>query len=169
VSTVTLRPLRESDLPYFDLWADPETDVFNFFGHRTPRRARAAFTENGLLSPEQGMLLVVDDAGQVVGDVGWHVEEYGPGVQSRAYNIGIRLLPERRGQGMGGPAQRMLADYLFATYLVNRVEAFTDVENRPEQRALEKAGFTREGILRGSQWRDGSWHDLVSYSRLRSD
>ena len=36
-------------------------------------------------------------------------------------------------------------------------------------RALEKAGFTREGVLRGAQFRRGEWHDLVSYARLRND
>jgi len=169
VPPVTLRPLRESDLEYFDLWATPEADLFNYFGFRTPHRFRAGFAEDGLISAEAGMVIVVDADGKVVGDVGWHAQEYGPGTQSRAYNIGVRLLPERRGQGLGGPAQRELADYLFATYLVNRVEASTDVENRAEQRALEKAGFTREGVLRGAQWRDGAWHDLVSYSRLRTD
>ncbi len=167
--SVSLRPVRESDLEYFDLWGSPEDDVFNFFGFRTPHRARRAFAENGLLSAEGGMLLVVDEDGQVVGDVGWHPEDYGPGVQSRAYNIGVRLLPERRGHGMGGPAQRQLAEYLLATYPVNRVEAFTDVENIAEQRALEKAGFAREGLTRGAQWRDGAYRDGYLYSILRSD
>src|SRR3712207_306813 len=87
VPSVSLRPVRESDLEYFDLWGTPEADPFNFFGFRTPHRARRAFAENGLISAEGGMLLVLDGDGQVVGDVGWHAEEYGPGVQSRAYNI----------------------------------------------------------------------------------
>jgi aminoglycoside 6'-N-acetyltransferase len=50
-----------------------------------------------------------------------------------------------------------------------RVEASTDVTNLPEQHALEKAGFTREGILRKAQWRGGSWHDLMVYSKLRGE
>ena len=37
------------------------------------------------------------------------------------------------------------------------------------QRALEKAGFTREGVLRKAQWRNGDWHDLVVYSKLRGE
>ena len=37
-----------------------------------------------------------------------------------------------------------LAAYLFATTRVNRVEASTDIENRAEQRSLEKAGYVRE-------------------------
>ena len=42
-----------------------------------------------------------------------------------------------------------------------RIEAETDVENLGAQRALEKAGFTREGVLRSAQWQRGGWHDLV--------
>ncbi|MDQ5852724.1 MAG: GNAT family N-acetyltransferase, partial [Chloroflexota bacterium] len=64
---------------------------------------------------------------------------------------------------------QLLAAYLFATYPVMRVEAATDVANTAEQRALEKAGFTREGIVRKAQWRAGEWHDLVLYSKLRGE
>jgi RimJ/RimL family protein N-acetyltransferase len=63
----------------------------------------------------------------------------------------------------------MVAEYLLRTFPVHRVQASTDVTNEPEQRALERAGFRREGIIRGAQWRLGEWHDLVSYARLRDD
>jgi RimJ/RimL family protein N-acetyltransferase len=43
------------------------------------------------------------------------------------------------------------------------------VDNQAEQRALEQAGFTREGVLRHAQFRDGGFHDMVLYSRLRDD
>ena len=36
-------------------------------------------------------------------------------------------------------------------------------------RALEKAGFTREGALRKSQWRNGDWRDMLMYSKLRGE
>src|SRR6266567_2788049 len=39
------------------------------------------------------------------------------------------------------------------TATAHRIEAATEVGNVAEQRALEKAGFTREGVLRGSGWR----------------
>ena len=74
-----------------------------------------------------------------------------------------------RGQGIGSQAQRLIAEYLFEQTLVHRIEASTDVTNIAEQRALERAGFTREGILRGAQFRLGQWHDMVSYSKLRTD
>ena len=58
---------------------------------------------------------------------------------------------------------------MFATTPIHRVEASTDVENLAEQRSLEKAGFIREAVLRGVQFRAGAWHDLVNYARLRDD
>jgi RimJ/RimL family protein N-acetyltransferase len=119
-------------------------------------------------APSTG-LMVVEVDGAAVGTVSWFETRYGPNDESRAFNIGIALIPEARGQGHGCVAQRLLADQLLATTSVNRVEASTDVENIAEQRSLEKAGFTREGLLRGSQFRGDTWHDLVSYSRLRSD
>ena len=85
------------------------------------------------------------------------------------WSVGISLLPAARGRGAGSRAQRLLADYLFLHTTVNRVEASTDIDNVAEQRSLEKAGFTREGVLRGWQWRQGAWRDMVMYSRLRGD
>jgi RimJ/RimL family protein N-acetyltransferase len=43
------------------------------------------------------------------------------------------------------------------------------VTNAAEQRALERAGFTREGVLRHAQFREGGFHDLVLYSKLRGE
>lgn len=94
---------------------------------------------------------------------------HGPNRQSVAWNIGITVVPEHRGRGYGALAQRLLARHLFATTAANRVEADTDVDNLAEQRALERAGFRREGILRQAQYRGGRWHDLVLYAVVRAD
>jgi RimJ/RimL family protein N-acetyltransferase len=83
--------------------------------------------------------------------------------------MGIELAPGARGHGYGVEAQALLARYLFEHTEANRVEAMTDIENVAEQRALEKAGFTREGVVRGSQFRAGAHHDLVCYSILRAE
>jgi len=113
--------------------------------------------------------MIVESAatGEPVGTVSWRTVRYGPNPESAAWNIGISLIPEARGQGFGTEAQRVLADHLFATTPVRRVEAMTDIENEAEQRSLEKAGFAREGVLKGSQYRRGGWHDLVVYARIR--
>jgi RimJ/RimL family protein N-acetyltransferase len=114
------------------------------------------------------MVVRIDDR-QPIGAVSWQGVRYGPNVESLAWNIGIALVPEARGHGYGAEAQRLLADHLFATTAANRVEAAADVTNHAEQRALAKAGFEKEGVLRGAQYRAGTWHDLALYSRTRSD
>jgi RimJ/RimL family protein N-acetyltransferase len=125
------------------------------------------------MPPHNGRLLVtVTDAEGVTGVAGavsWHQEAYGPTQASFAWNIGIGLSPECQGHGVGTVAQRLLAEWLLTTTPLVRIEASTDVENVAEQRSLEKAGFTREGVLRQAQARADGQHDLYSYSLLRSD
>jgi RimJ/RimL family protein N-acetyltransferase len=52
--------------------------------------------------------------------------------------------------GVGTQAQRLLVRYLFAHTPAHRIVASTEVDNVAERRALEKIGFTAEGIARGS-------------------
>ncbi len=78
-------------------------------------------------------------------------------------------MPAARGQGCGTEAQRQLVHYLFASTLFNRIEAHTEVDNNAEQRALERAGFIREGVIRGTCWRMGKWRDGVLYAAIRAD
>jgi RimJ/RimL family protein N-acetyltransferase len=91
------------------------------------------------------------------------------GQVSHCWAIGIGLAPEFRGRGYGTEAQRLLVRYLFAHTQLNRIEATTEITNTGEQRALEKAGFTREGVLRGATFRAGRWHDQIIYSVLRHE
>ena len=169
--------LRDMTLADFDLivaWAgSPEIrGEFNDFGSSTGdfSSVREALEKGPLRNERNGEMLIerVSD-GAPVGVVSWHETHYGPPPASRAWNIGIHLIPEARGRGYGGIAQRLLADELFASTDANRVEAQTDVDNVAEQRSLEKAGFVREGIARQSQFRAGGYHDLVTYARLRGD
>lgn len=102
---------------------------------------------------------------ELLGFVSWHQ----PGRTSCCWNIGIALAPEARGHGHGTEAQRLLVRYLFSHTRVNRIEAITEVTNLAEQRALEKAGFTGEGVLRGAGFRRGRWRDGAMYSVLRAE
>ena len=129
-----------------------------------------AWTDGRLRGERRGEFFVERRADRaIVGTISYHRVSYGPGERSGAWMLGIDLQPEGRGQGLGTEAQRILADWLFETTPVNRVEASTDVDNIAEARALEKAGFTREGINRGAQFRAGAYHDMIMFSRLRSD
>lgn len=78
------------------------------------------------------------------------------------------LLPDWRGRGIGWRAQAMLCDYLFTHTPAERIQATTHPENIAEQKSLEKAGFTVEGVLRAVEFRAGHWRDGWMYSRLRN-
>ena len=169
---VTLRDLVLDDADRLDAWAnDPLVrGEFNDFGLPPNPVDREALAEGPFRNERNGELMIERaDDGAPVGLISWHIERYGPNVESAAWNMGISLVPNARGHGYGAEAQRLVADYLFATTAVDRVEASTDVENAAEQRSLEKAGFVREAILRGAQYRAGGRHDLVNYARLRTD
>jgi RimJ/RimL family protein N-acetyltransferase len=109
--------------------------------------------------------MVVAD-GESAGFVGWRSQTY---TLTPYWNIGISLLPERRGRGIGWRAQAMLCEYLFSHTPVARIEAATQVDNVAEQRALVKAGFSYEGRLRSVEFRAGEYRDVLVYGRLRED
>jgi len=167
---VRIRPVRREDLDRLEEWRnDPGWSEFDWYGFKPPGELRRRFDQTGLLAEDGGYLLVELADGTVIGDVAWHAVHHGPPPTSRALNIGVTIAPGQRGKGHGTEAQRLLADYLFAVTRVERVEASTDVDNLAEQRALEKAGFTREGVLRRAQFRDGAFHDLVLFSLVRGE
>jgi RimJ/RimL family protein N-acetyltransferase len=165
---VTLRPATAADLPLIAADSDPDLDPLDFYGYRHAGRLDERFAANGLLGERDG-LLVVDVDGEVAGSVGWITVQHGPTVASTCHMIGIRLDPAFRGRGVGTAAQGLAVAYLFSTTRSVRIEAGTDVENVAERRSLEKVGFTLEGILRRSLYRDGDFHDQALYSLLRGE
>jgi RimJ/RimL family protein N-acetyltransferase len=168
---VDLRPLAAVDLEHAERVAnDAEYNgPFGTFALEAPGELRRRFELDGYLNHDHGRLIVADKSGATVGGVSYIAVFHGPPPANRVYNIGIDIDPAHRRRGYGADAQAVLARYLFDTYAIERVEASTDVENIPEQRALERAGFTREGILRHAQWRAGAWHDVCIYSKLRGE
>lgn len=168
MSTVSLRAVTQADLPIVKATSAKQGEEFEFYGFQPTNGLERWYAASGCLSEDTGMLVVVV-GDEVLGRVSWHTVEYGPGSSSRAMRVGIAVLPAARGKGYGSMAQRLLAEYLFSTTRVQRVEAGTDIANVAEQKALEKAGFQREGVLRQAQYRDGTWHDMAIYSKLRNE
>lgn len=140
-----------------------------------PRPSSPSVYEDwGEMAPEamtmtqERWLVEISDADGIctpVGDLSAHAVWNGPTPGSRSYNIGISVVEDFRGRGIGAIAQRLLADTLHARGVV-RVEASTDVTNIAEQRALYKAGFEFEGVLRSAQARRDGIHDLQLWSHI---
>ncbi|MEZ5117216.1 MAG: GNAT family protein [Candidatus Nanopelagicales bacterium] len=151
---VVLREPVEGEPP-----VEVDDDPWSDWGERLPLEETAGVVHR----------LVVEVDGVPGGVVSWHRTHYGPNAGSLAWNVGIALATSVRGRGVGSLAQRLLARHLFDTTPIDRVEASTDVTNVAERRALERAGFTFEGVLRGAQARTDGRHDLAAYAVLRTD
>lgn len=135
------------------------TSIYEEWGEMAPEVRDMAIT-HWLIELTQSDKVVIP-----VGDLSAHAVWYGPTPSSRALNIGISIVNEFRGKGIGAIAQRLLAEELHNQGIV-RVEAQTDVENIPEQKALEKAGFKYEGTLRKAQGRSDGLHDIQVWSHI---
>lgn len=156
-----LRPITASDQVVLAGGDSP----FDDWGPRPPDTQPPGSDLTG-----NGGLAVIDTAcGDLLGNVSWHWVHWGPNPESANPMIGIWLRRQARGRGVGTAAQRALVARFFQETSVNRIEAHTDVENIAEQRALEKIGFTKEGVIRGAQWRQGVFRDGNLYSILRSE
>jgi RimJ/RimL family protein N-acetyltransferase len=177
VSLLDCRSVRgvsnSTDAPRISLRSERVSDLsiltggdsrFDDFGPRPPRTRISTPDYAG-----SGALVIVDENDEVCGYVSWHWNHWGPTPESHCPMLGIWLRESWRGRSVGRLAQRRVAEILFEQTTTNRVEAHTDVENVAEWRALEAAGFTREGIIRGAHWRPDGYHDGYLYSILRGD
>ncbi|MFF3439265.1 GNAT family N-acetyltransferase [Streptosporangium sp. NPDC002721] len=83
---------------------------------------------------------------------------------------GYSVLPEFRGRGFAARAVDLLVDWAFEHTSLARIIAGTSPGNIASHRVLERAGFTREALLRGLlPGPDGTRLDDVQWYRLRDD
>jgi ribosomal-protein-alanine N-acetyltransferase len=166
-SMISLRPVTEGDLAMFRRFVtEPGLLGLDWAGFRDAQAPARRFATDGYLGPDDGRLMVDTEDG-TAGLVSYSAGVYAG--QGRYWEIGIVLLPEFRGRGIGWRAQAILCDYLFAHSPAQRIQAGTQAENVAEQKSLVKAGFQLEGVIRAGEFRAGQWRDGYLYSRLRDD
>lgn len=85
------------------------------------------------------------------------------------FEVGFYLVPLERGKGYGPEALRWLVSLLFERNDVATILAGTSSLNMASQRALEKAGFKREGQWKKTLFRNGKWEDSVIYVLYRDE
>jgi len=107
-------------------------------------------------------LVALDDAtGEVVGAGMLHHLD----TERRIVEIGYFVLPSARRRGFGTTIARTLAEHAFSLG-VERVAAYVNVGNTASERVLERAGFTREGVVRSLPKPDGQRVDKSLFSLL---
>jgi putative acetyltransferase len=102
---------------------------------------------------------------QVVATAGLHPA----GAQLRrrhVMSLGIAVLPEAQGQGVGQALMRALCDWADRWGQVLRIELTVFVDNPRAIALYQGFGFVREGRHAGFALRDGSYVDVYSMARL---
>lgn len=107
--------------------------------------------------------LAVDD--RVVGTVGFN--EWVP--EHRRAELAYDLSPAHWGAGLMSRAVAAMLEWAFREWPLDRVHAYTRVDNRRSQSLLERGGFVREGCLRRFRVCRGTAHDFLVYGLLRPE
>ena len=82
-------------------------------------------------------------------------------------NLGYWVRTSATGRGVASEAVRQMATFAFANTDLMRLEIVCAVENRRSQRVAERAGATREGVLRNRLRLHDRSVDAVMYSLIR--
>ena len=166
---VTLRGWRLSDVPQIVAMCS-EPDVIRFTSVPVPYDADDARLWLDLhparLAAGDGAAFAITEGGDElpVGSIGVRVM-HDQGIAETGYHV----VEARRGRGLATAALRLIARWTFAELPVARLQLTTHLDNPGSQRVAEKAGFTREGILRAWADQRGERPDLVMWSLLPGD
>jgi RimJ/RimL family protein N-acetyltransferase len=171
---VTLRPWREdfaaalverindaAVAEFMDIIPQPYglSDAHEFLG-----RSR----DGWLTGQSTNFAIFVDGVEGATGGIGIHWNDRENGVAEVGYWVGAAV----RRRGVASAATKLAARWAFeAAPDLERLQLRADEQNVASNRVAEKAGFTREGVLRSSRYniRLERRVDFVMWSLLRSE
>jgi RimJ/RimL family protein N-acetyltransferase len=159
---LVLRPPTRADVPAI-VEACQDADLVRFIpGFPSPYRksdAKAWLARKA--GPARTFLIVDSETDRLLGAIEVRVAETG--------SIGYWVRADARGRDVATRATKLLARWALTKGGVERLELTTDVDNVASQRVAEKAGFTREGVLRAHLKLGKSRRDSVMFSLLPGD
>jgi [ribosomal protein S5]-alanine N-acetyltransferase len=144
--TIRFRPVIEEDLVMFQRFATvPGLIGLDWAGFRDAQAPARRFAADGYLGSDDGRLMVdVEPEHVAAGFVSWNAGSFGG--MGKYWEIGVALLPQWRGRGIGWRAQAMLCGYLFTHTPVQRIQAGTHPENIALEGAAAAAQRTGPGV-----------------------
>jgi ribosomal-protein-alanine N-acetyltransferase len=165
---LTLRlPGPEHVQGLFALGSDPETTHWFSWGPYRSEDQPREWVAGAAARREAGELLelVIERGGEPLGVT--TLMELNR--RDRRAMVGTWLGREHWGTGVNAEAKALVLHLGFRVLDLARIGAYCDVPNVRSQRALEKLGFTREGVLRAWHRHADAPHDVVVYGLLREE
>ena len=164
---ITLRAIEESDLELLkEMINDPEIEnMTGGYSYPVSTYQQRKWFE-GLSNRQDDLRVIID------------TEEHGPiGVvmltdidwKNRTAQFHSKITSKLRGKGYGSKATNALVKYAFEQLNIHCIYSHIIEYNIASQRAKEKCGFKKEGILRERVYKNGKYHNAVVWSILKGE
>jgi RimJ/RimL family protein N-acetyltransferase len=166
---VTLRRHVPENLAAFRRWyGDPEVVRLARYQDGPMRSDEIdRFFAARALGPESlAMAIHVRETGRLIGTCAFSQLDGDNGVATFHITIGEK---DAWGHGYGTEATRLMLGHAFETLGLHRIGLSVFEFNERAIRSYLSCGFTIEGRLRESIWRDGRWWDELAMSILASE
>ena len=157
-----LRPLELSDAEALFAAHGDEGAHHYWSGpaHRDVAQTRAYIADT-LDMPGAHVWAITEDGGEALGRIALFVQREGVG------EIGIIMRPEATGRGFASKALGLVIEYGFGPLDLHRIAADIDPDNNASISLFLRAGFQREGLLRGNWKTHLGVRDTVMMGKLR--
>lgn len=126
----------------------------------TPEDAKSFLESIGKLPT----VFAIEVGGHAAGSIGYFPQS---GYERHCAELGYWLAEKCWGKGIMSAAVRALADYVFENTELTRLFATPYGHNTASMRVLEKAGFTKVGIMRNAEIKDGKTIDKHYYELVK--
>lgn len=159
-----LRPPRIDDVPpYTGYLALPEVSIWL---DDTAQHPLPAARVEAILLREAWCLWSIECDGQFVGVTSFYDPDLALGTARVSIVIGDRRYWSK---GLGTAVLGRILEHGFRRLGLRKINSDYLRPNEAARLIHERAGFTREGVLREDAWRDGEWVDRVLLSYLQRD
>lgn len=159
---VVLRPLALSDAEaLYAAHSDAETHHYwSSPPHKSVEETRA-YIGDTLAIKGAHVWAITESGGQALGRIGLFIEREGVG------EIGVIMRPDATGRGLASKALDLVVQHGFGALGLHRIGADIDPDNTNSISLFLRAGFQREGLLRGNWKTHLGVRDSVIMGKLK--
>jgi RimJ/RimL family protein N-acetyltransferase len=159
-----LRPLERADATaLFAAHSDEQTHQFWSGPAHTTVAQTADYIQATIDMPGARAWAITETGGEALGRVALFTVRDGVG------EIGILLRREATGRGLASKALMLVDDYAFHQLGLHRITADIDPDNNASISLFLRAGYQREGLLKGNWKTHLGIRDSIIVGKLRGD
>lgn len=161
---LVLRPLLPSDAEaLFAAHGDATTHTYwSSPAHNDVEETRQYIADTVAMNGAH-VWAITEDGGGAMGRIALFVEREGVG------EIGIIMRPDATGRGLASKALRLAVQYGFDALGLHRIGADIDPDNTSSLSLFLRAGFQREGVLRGNWKTHLGIRDSIIVGKLKGE